>query len=113
MTYFETQVLSRLDSIDVRLAAIEGRFEEATSFASDMINDEGGVLGSFDLDSFKNIMASIVSPEKLAEASDLVSEVGPLQELSEALQGFRERLEGARVRLMDEATDPSTEEEVE
>lgn len=113
MTEFETQVMLRLDSIDTRLSAIEDRFEQATSFASDMISDEGGLLGSLDPGFLKNLVSTLEAPERLTEASDLISEAGPLQTLSETLQGFRERLEGARLAIMDEAMASSSEDEVE
>ena len=114
MTEFETLVVSRLDSIDTRLAAIEEKFEEATNFASDMINEEGGLLESIDPHFLTKLMSTLSVSESLSELPDLASEAGPLQALSGALRGFRERLEDTKQAIiMAEEEGSSSEEEVE
>jgi|15BtaG_2_1085339.scaffolds.fasta_scaffold01220_5 uncharacterized phage infection (PIP) family protein YhgE len=88
---FEAFVREKLSSIDERLENIEARFDEATNFASNMIGEDGGLLGALDFSLIRDVMSSLTnSAEAGSEAGD--DEQGQLADLTSALQSFREKL---------------------
>jgi hypothetical protein len=99
---FETLVLEKLTAIESRLETIESRFDEATNFASSMLEDDSGLLGSLDLGTIRDVMASFAPPsaDTPLESGDILSEQESLTNLATALQGFREQLTGIKESIL-------------
>ena len=92
-TEFESLVLKSLSSIEDRLSCIEDRFDEATSFASNMLGEDGGILGTLDISSIRNVMESLASAQDNSTPIGDGSDKGQLYDLSSALKSFKDRLE--------------------
>jgi|14BtaG_2_1085337.scaffolds.fasta_scaffold00006_54 hypothetical protein len=108
MTEFEELVVERLEGIEQRLSSIEERFEEATSFASDIMGEKDGVLESFDLG---GLVSSLLGSGAQIEPSNEGSAAHSLSELSGVLQGFRDRLEVAKQAILDVSEDSAPTKE--
>lgn len=89
---FKVTVLTRLSSIDSRLSAIEEKLEDATNFASGLV-DDGALLGP-DLMATVKTALDRLSPSDSVVLTPTEDGVKPSQELdlSRTLMEFRERL---------------------
>ena len=84
-------VLSRLDTIDERLRAIEDQFNEATSFAEGVVA-EGGLFGPNGLGDVKGMLDSMFPMSGMStEEGDTESPVD-LQELIGSLKDLKGQL---------------------
>jgi len=117
---FEITVMSKLDDINTRLASIEEKIHEATSFA-DSILGEDGETPSDGLAALKSTFSSLLNPEAFgAEAfgGEAFNQGSPesMGDLVASLKTFQERLSLVKDAVADlpkEDTLPSDGEEEE
>jgi hypothetical protein len=103
---FEENVIKQLDNISSRLAAIETKIDEATSFADSVLGDDG-VMPSDGLEALKSTFSSLLNPEAFgAEAfggnsSDMQGSPESMQDLVSSLKIFQDRLSSVRDAVAD------------
>ena len=103
-THFQEHVIAQLnsiansiDSLSERVVGIEETISDATGFASDMLGDDGSLLGGPSLDSLKDTLSSMISPMMNTEtpnATEGADNPESLQDLIASLHEFRGRLSG-------------------
>lgn len=117
-TQFQEHVIEQLNSISEsiaslgdRISGIEETLSDVTGFASDMLDDDGGLIGGPGLESLRETLSSMVTPMMNAESFGSV-EVGDnpesLQSLISSLQEFRGRLSGISETISGVANQAST-----
>ena len=103
-TQFQEHVIEQLNSIAEsieslgdRVSGIEETLSDVTGFASDMLDDDGSLMGGPNLEALRETLSSMVSPMLSADAfktADVTDNPESLQDLISSLQEFRGRLSG-------------------
>jgi|ETNvirenome_6_85_1030632.scaffolds.fasta_scaffold01868_2 hypothetical protein len=102
MSDFESIVLEKLSSIEARLSGLEDKFDEASSFADDILSDENGLFGGEGLGAIRSTLSTFMpSQDSPLTGEDSDMSMDSLKGLVGSLQDFREKLSGIRSAIDD------------